>query len=403
MNSKKAKRVLIYRLGSLGDTVVAVPALHLVERAFPHARRVLLTNQRTHANAPAAFAVLNGSGLVHDYMDYPFATRSIRELVRVWWKIVRFRPQVVIYLMPKRGSRSLERDRWFFRLAGAREVIGLPFGDLEEPAYDPGSQMWEHEGARLLRCLRLLGEVDFGDTASWDLRLTGEEKNKARDLLAPVAGRPLIACGPGTKMPAKDWEPEKWRGLLTRLSAELPGHGLVLIGAEQDAKMTEYASSEWRGPVVNLCGLPPRETAAVLQRVELFLGPDSGQMHLAAAYGVPCAIVYASRIPRGHWFPVGDGHEVVYHTLECSLCRLEVCIEKQKKCITSISVQEMLAAAIKAWKHGPTKLARPVGALSGGGADRERSQSIHRPGAGTVVQLANGPPHNGETIQDDPP
>ena len=39
-----AKRVLIYRLGSLGDTLVALPALHLVARAFPDAERRMLTN-----------------------------------------------------------------------------------------------------------------------------------------------------------------------------------------------------------------------------------------------------------------------------------------------------------------------------------------------------------------------
>jgi ADP-heptose:LPS heptosyltransferase len=80
-------------------------------------------------------------------------------------------------------------------------------------------------------------------------------------------------------------------------------------------------------------------------------------MHLAAACGVPCAIAYASRSRRGHWFPIGSGHEVVYHTLPCSLCHLEVCIENQKKCLTSISVDEMIAAARKAWRHGQARLA----------------------------------------------
>ena len=354
----KVDRVLIYRLGSLGDTVVALPALHLIERSFPAARRVLLTNMRHHVSAPAAFSVLEGSGLVDDYIDYHYATRDVRALAHVWWKIARFRPQVVIYLMGRRGAHSLDRDKWFFRLCGARTIVGLPVNDLAEPLFSPTTQLWEHEAARLLRCLRTLGEVDTADPASWDLRLTPAEDQKARDTLAHFGGRPLIACGPGTKMPAKDWGAENWRGLLTALSKELPGHGLVLVGAIQDVEVADYASAEWRGPVANLCGvLSPRETAAVLKHVELFVGPDSGPMHLAAAYGIPCAIAYASRSARGHWFPIGRGHEVVYHTLECSLCNLEVCIEKKKRCLTSISVEEMMSAAMSAWKHGQAKLA----------------------------------------------
>ena len=133
--------------------------------------------------------------------------------------------------------------------------------------------------------------------------------------MARFGGRPFIACGPGTKMQAKDWGPENWRALLASLTAKLPNHGLILVGAKEDAAVSEYSCAQWTGPVANLCGLlTPRETAAVLKPAELFLGPDSGPMHLAAAYGVPCAIVYASRSRRGHWFPTGTGHEVVYHT-----------------------------------------------------------------------------------------
>jgi heptosyltransferase-3 len=358
MDFKSVKRVLIYRLGSLGDTVVALPALHLVEKTFPAARRMLMTNVRIHSKAPAAFSVLDGSGLVHDVIDYPLATRNFMTLARVWWTLVRFRPQVVIYLMVKRGPRSLERDERFFQLCGAQHVIGLPVGDLAEPLYDATTDTWEHEAARLLRCLRSLGEADINDPANWDLRLTSAEEQKAQDVLAHFGGRPFIACGPGTKMQAKDWGQENWRELLTRLSVEMPNHGLALVGAQEDAEVSDYASKEWHGPVASLCGkLTPRETAAVLKHAELFLGPDSGPMHLASAYGVPCAIAYASRSRRGHWFPIGSGHQVVYHTVECSLCNLEVCIEKRRKCLTSISVAEMLSAAVKAWQDRQATLA----------------------------------------------
>ncbi len=353
------KRVLIYRLGSLGDTVVALPALHLVERTFPAARRLMLTNIPVHSKAPAAAAVLEGSRLVDGYIHYPVHTRSVRELARVWWQIFRFRPQVVIYLMPARGRLSLERDTWFFRLGGAHHMVGLPVGDLAEPSFDPKSGTWEHEASRLLRCLRSLGEADVDDPAGWDLRLIPEEDRKAQELMARFGGRPFIACGPGTKMQAKDWGPENWRALLASLTAKLPNHGLILVGAKEDAAVSEYSCAQWTGPVANLCGLlTPRETAAVLKPAELFLGPDSGPMHLAAAYGVPCAIVYASRSRRGHWFPTGTGHEVVYHTLACSLCNLEVCIEKQRECITSISIAEMASASMKAWQFGQARLSR---------------------------------------------
>jgi len=361
MDFDRVQRVLIYRLGSLGDTVVAVPSFHLIERTFPNAQRVLLTNLPVHSKAPAAFGVLNGSGLVHDFINYPIATRTVAELARVWRQIRQFRPQVVVYLTQRRAERDVRRDRWFFRLCGVRHVIGLPVGDLNESLYDAANDRWEYEAARLLRCLADLGQVDPFDLVNWDLRLTMAEEKKAKDLLARLPGTPLIACGPGTKMQAKDWGEENWRALLTKLSGKMPRHGLILVGAEEDATVADYVGSEWRGPVVNLCGaLTPRETAAVLQYTELFLGPDSGPMHLAAAYGVPCAIPFSARMNPGPWFPIGTKHRVVYHRVVCQNCVLETCIEKKKVCLTSITVDEMFTAALEAWNNEKMRTAVAV-------------------------------------------
>ncbi|MGC1362848.1 MAG: glycosyltransferase family 9 protein [Silvibacterium sp.] len=345
--------MLIYRLGSLGDTVAALPALHLVARTFPDARRLMLTNLPVHAKAPAPSAVLGDSGLVHGHINYPVGTRSVRQLARVWREIRRFRPQVLIYLANARGGGAIKRDALFFKACGIPRIIGLPLGDLAEPLYLPELDIWERESARLVRTIRELGECDIDDLRNWDLRLTEPEKRAADAALAPATGKRLLVCGPGTKMQAKDWGDENWRQLLTRLSAALPDHALALVGAKEDAQVSDYAAAGWQGPIMNLCGqLTPRETAAALRNAVLFLGPDSGPMHLAAAAGVPCAIAFAARTMPGIWYPGGQGNRVVYHRVDCMGCNIETCIEQKKKCLTSITVDEMLAAALEALSYG---------------------------------------------------
>lgn len=353
MGERNITRVLIYRLGSLGDTVVALPALHIVARAFPKAKRLMLTNAPVHAKAPAASAVLGDSGLVDGYISYPVGLRSAIPLAKLWWTIRRFRPQVVVYLAKSRGAKAVPRDVWFFRICGVTKIIGLPVGDLAQPLYLPERGVWERESARLVRTIRELGNWSGDELASWDLRLTEAEKKAAQRATAAAAGKPLLVCGPGTKMQAKDWGQENWRQLLTKLSAALPDHALAMVGAKEDAQVSQIAASGWRGTVVNLCGqLTPRETAAAMQGAELFLGPDSGPMHLAAAVGVPCAIAFAARTKPGIWFPTGQRNRIVYHQVDCAGCNLESCIEQKRKCLTSITVDEMLAAALEAWSHG---------------------------------------------------
>ena len=210
----------------------------------------------------------------------------------------------------------------------------------------------------MARSLAPLGALDVNNLENWDLRLTVQEQTSADQALAPLDKRPLFACGPGTKMQAKDWGTESWRSLLDALAQHYPEHGLLLVGAKDDYAVSEQVSGAWSGRLLNLCGaLAPRITAAALARCELFLGPDSGPMHFAAAAGVPCAIAFASRTEPGIWYPAGRGHQVVYHRLPCSNCDLETCITNQKRCLTSISSDEMLEAVERALANRPQSAA----------------------------------------------
>ena len=339
-------RVLIYRLGSLGDTTVALPSLHLVERTFPGAQHILLTNYPVHAKAPASAAVLGDSGLVHGYMRYSVGTRNPLELLRLAFEIRRFRPQILVYLMPVRSARQVRRDLSFFRLAcGIPRIVGASAASESRRLLDPVTGRFQPESHRLAELLGSLGDAAPDETCNWNLRLTKDECRRASAALAPLAPSPLFVCGPGTKMQAKDWGTENWRSLLEQLCARFPGHGLALIGAAEDRASAAQAAAGWRGPRVNLCGeLTPRETAAVLKRARLFLGPDSGPMHLAAAVATPCVIAFSARGLPGVWFPVGARHQVLYHQTSCFGCNLETCTIEQRRCLLSITPAEMLAA-----------------------------------------------------------
>jgi heptosyltransferase-3 len=340
------KKVLIYRLGSLGDTTVALPCFHLIERAYPNSERILLTNFPVHAKAPASAAVLGESGLVHGYMRYTTGTRSMSELLRLAAEIRRFAPDVLVYLMPLRNPRAVKRDQWFFRLAGGvRRIVGVPAAAELVRIQNPATEMYRPEAVRLAQTVRVLGDAEPEKLENWSLRLTPGEREAARFALGELAGRPLIVCGPGTKMQAKDWGQENWRALIGKLAARYEGYGLALIGAKEDADVSEFAAREWAGPKVNLCGrLSPRETAAIFEHAQIFLGPDSGPMHLAACAGVPCVIAFSARGLPGVWYPAGRQHRVIYHKVNCFGCNLETCIVEGRKCLTSITVEEMAEA-----------------------------------------------------------
>jgi heptosyltransferase III len=340
------KRILIYRIGSLGDTIVALPCFHLIERLYPNAERILLTNFPVHVKAPAAASVLEHSRLINGYMRYNIGTRNPLELSRVALEIRRFKPDVLVYLMPVRSQHAVRRNKRFFQLAaGVEHIVGLPDSEQLNRERGHASGLYESEAVRLARSLSDWGDADAGNAANWDLRLTAFEKDTARAAVGDLAGRPLMACGPGTKMQSKDWGSDNWRALLAKLSLRFPSYGLVLVGAKEDTEVGDYASRDWHGPIVNLCGrVTPRETAAVLEQASVFLGPDSGPMHLAACVATPCVIAFSARGLPGVWYPAGQGHQILYRHVSCSGCNLETCIAEARRCLTSITVDEMAAA-----------------------------------------------------------
>lgn len=312
----EVRRVLVYRLGSLGDTVVSLPCLHLIARVFPDAERRLLTNEATGGKAAPVELVLDGSGLVTGTpIRYPTGTRRPSALFRLRREIRAFDPDLLVYLAESRGVAVALRDTAFFRTCGVGRIVGAPLSsDLATHRYLPREKRWEREAERLARCLAPLGDALLDRRESWDLCFTKAERMRADAALGEWAGaRNFVAFSVGTKWPENDWGNERWSAALAALTASSPRLGLVLTGSADEAERSHTLAAHWKGPILNLCGrLPPRESALVIARAHLFLGHDSGPMHLAASVNTPTIAVFSHKNKPGIWFPYGVGHIPLY-------------------------------------------------------------------------------------------
>jgi ADP-heptose:LPS heptosyltransferase len=314
MTATPRDTVLIFRLGSIGDTVVALPCFHGIARRFPDHRRVLLTNALTNVRASSAESVLDGTGLIEEVIYYPVGDFSARLVLALRREIRRFRPSALIYLAERPTAGPVLRDIAFFKWAGIARIIGAPWREsMRSCITDPATGQLEHEAERLARILQPSVPVSLA-APNWDMHLSDGELARADAVLAPIAAsRPVIAIAPGAKIAAKDWGRDRWSDLLRRL---VPEHGelpLVMIGAADERALCAEIATRWPAPVLNLCGSStPREAAAVLRRCRLLVCHDSGPMHLAASQQTPCVALFGNfNLPR-KWYPYGDGHFVVH-------------------------------------------------------------------------------------------
>jgi ADP-heptose:LPS heptosyltransferase len=306
--------VLIFRLGSIGDTVVALPCFHAIARRFAGRRRILLTNSLTSRRASSAESVLDGTGLVDEVIYYPAGDFSLRRMRAMRAEIRALRASTLVYLAERPDAWSVYRDLAFFAASGITDVVGVPWRRaLRACRVDPATGELEYESERLARTLALRVPVSLGPP-DWDLRLSPAEHARADALLGGLRENArLMAVAAGAKVTAKDWGIGNWAELLRSLAGHRGHLALAFVGAADEHALAQALAHAWPGPSINLCGVPtPREAAAVLGRCALLVCHDSGPMHLAASQGTPCVALFGSYNRPHRWYPFGAGHRVIH-------------------------------------------------------------------------------------------
>jgi len=353
---------LVVKLADMGDLLTAIPALRALRESFPHFRIEALVT-------PHSAPILEDSALVDDILTFekhrydsvisaikPF---SLWSLIRLW-RDLRSRRYEWLFILHHLTTRwGTLKYAGLALSTGTRERIGLDNG----------------RGWFLTQRVKDLGfggrhEVDY-----W-LEVVGVAGAKSENLTLPVSegamakahlllggsgrwreGVPLVAIHPGSGeySLARRWPLDRFAQVADALM-ERRGVQVVLLGGPDEAELTQSVASLMRHEAIDLGGKTSIPVlAALLRECRLFVGNDSGVMHLASAVGTPMVAIFGPSNPLA-WGPWGPSHEVVQVDLECSPCiyrgfrlgRLEGC--ENPECINQVSPEMVLAAAERLWQ-----------------------------------------------------
>lgn len=347
------RRILIYRIGQLGDTVVALPSIRAVRQQFPGAHIALLSDASSESNHALPRQVLP-VGLIDQWLTYPPVGDPSRMtgMLRLLRCLRHARFDTLVYLSPRlRSSFQVKRDLAFFRAAGIKQIVGHKGIDsLKQKGAPPRPlPVLEHESDHLLQRLAKSGiTVPPPDHAEMNLALTVAEQKAADEWLREkVKGYPesalMVGIGAGSKWPSKIWPEDRFLELGRRLILEL-GLFPVVFGGNADQAQGQRLIKAW-GRGANAAGaIDIRTAAAALARCQLYVGNDTGTMHLAAATGTPCVVLMSAQDWPGRWSPYGAGHTVLRRTVPCEGCMLQVCTEEGLRCLKEVEVEDVLKA-----------------------------------------------------------
>ena len=341
------KRILVLRYRFIGDTILTVPFLRNLRRAEPEAYIAWMV-------APGSAAIVQGIPYVDELLFWDPVT--IHADSRGGHRTLGQKTGFIRSLREKRFDTAYVLKRSFSSaliayLSGARKRVGF---DTEGRGFlltrrVPYS-LDRHEVLNFLEVLRADGVPVTDDYLEcW---LTPDEVRRGDEILAAAGvapDEPLAMLHPYAAFPPRGWHQDDYRGIVAPPCAgRVPGWwswavtGTGLSGSGAVPSLLP-ARCHWWEPVRS--GRRWRFSGAGT----IFIGNDSGIMHLAAAAGLPLVALFGPQSPV-RFGPWGRRTRVIYKQFPCSPCRqkfFEECEPSPREkpaCIEAITVDEVFCA-----------------------------------------------------------
>jgi lipopolysaccharide heptosyltransferase I len=321
-------KVLIVRLGAIGDIVHTVPVAAALRRAHPEATIDWLVERR-HEGVVALFQVTDRVIPIEPAGSWLETVKTVRMLRAAHYDVVL-------------DVQGLLKSAVLARLAGGVRTIGFARSWLREPAAE----------RFYTEVVEATGAVHVIERNLWLLRALGLEgahiETPLLPLTAPVADDVVAAEGsrygivnPGAGWPNKQWPPERWGQVVAEIQKR---HGFPWIvvwgpGEESLARAVEEASD-------GVAMLAPPTTlddlVALIERATIMLAGDTGPLHLASAARTPVVGVYGPTDParNGPW----SREDVCVSRFAACECHHKRRCSAASWCLESVSVEEMVDA-----------------------------------------------------------
>jgi heptosyltransferase-2 len=338
-------KILIRATNWVGDAIMAMPALRAVRARFSGARITIVAR-------PYVADIYRGQKICDELISYdPKGThaglsgreRLVREL--------RAEKFDVALLLQNAFDAA-----WLAWRTGIPERIGYARDGrrlllTKKIPVPKRGEIPPHEQFYYLELLRRAGWIESLPSESFVRLDTTEDQRQRAEQTLSVAGARLnvarIAIGAGASYgSAKCWPPERFADFVNRFRLHTDAD-VILFGTASEQTVSDAIAAGIKGPSISLVGKTAiADLPALLSQCRLFVGNDSGAMHVAAAVGLPVVAIFGPTDPHGT-APITPRCTVVQEKPYCSPCFLRRC-PIDHRCMTAVT-PEAVEAAARGW------------------------------------------------------
>ncbi len=329
------KRILVVKLDHFGDVLLATPVFSNLRLAYPNTElhaltgtwgRVILENHPDvdkvlEYNSPAFCRSEQPTSLKDTFRLYQQLRRHKYDLLvelRGDWHIVWFALLRVTSRRLNRASLQIANKLGFSRFSGTHETI------------------------RNLDVLKRSGIPIPIETTTFSVKT--EDKKWASNFLEThqIHGEtPCIAIHPGSPVALKRWNPERYAELADCLIAQKRAK-ILFVGVKDEIPIINQIQNMMQGKAINIAGKTNiTQLASILYVCNVFIGNDSGPMHLAAAVGTQTIGLYGPSDPK-RFGPIGDKCQIIQKKFDCPPCLGPTCRFGTEGCMSQIQVADVI-------------------------------------------------------------
>jgi len=338
-------KMLIRATNWVGDAIMALPALRTVRARFPDAEIAILA--LPYVADIYRDQQIGDSLIVYDRKG-AHATFSGRERLAGELRTQKF--DIALLL------QNAFDAAWIAWRAGIPQRIGYARDArtlllTKSVAVPKSGEIPAHEKFYYLELLRRAGWIEaLPEESLIALNVPEQSRRRAAELLWASGARPAairIAVGAGASYgSAKCWPPDGFAEVLNHLQQQIDAD-VILFGTDAEASVSAAIASGMRRSPIDLTGTTAiADLPALLSQCHLFVGNDSGAMHVAAAVGLPVVAVFGPTDPHGT-APVTLRCTIVQQKPYCSPCFLRRC-PTDHRCMTAVTPL-MVESAARLW------------------------------------------------------
>lgn len=335
-------RLLIVRLGSLGDIIHTLPAVAALRRALPDARIDWIV-EAAHQEVVARVPVIDARIVLEERTMTAWLNAAATLRHRGYDAAVDFQGLFKSALLARvsGAKRVLGFSIWHLRERGARAFYTETSPVPAQSSESSQASATRHVIQKNLELAKSLApSIDLDAPLEFPLHVSSSAD--VDDLKRQLDGEPYAVLNPGAAWPNKRWPPERLGQVAAFLRAR---HGLrsIVTWGPGEERLAEVAVAMSEGSAVMAPLLPLGALMALLRDARLMVSGDTGPTHLAGALGVPIVAPFGPTDPdrNGPW----HADDVVlsrYDECECHYQR--ACRVPDRWCLGGLPAPELMAA-----------------------------------------------------------